>query len=71
MSESSDAELLKDSWVLKGLKYTLVEIAEAMANILFSQFIHGITALLWATDPPAKKLVRRAGVAPRHPNHLS
>jgi uncharacterized protein YutE (UPF0331/DUF86 family) len=30
----SDAELLKDSWVLKGLKYSLVEIAEAMANIL-------------------------------------
>jgi uncharacterized protein YutE (UPF0331/DUF86 family) len=31
---SSDADLLKDPWVLKGLKYSLVEIAEAMANIL-------------------------------------
>ena len=31
---SSDAELLKDPWVLKGLKYSLVEIAEAMANLL-------------------------------------
>lgn len=34
LSRSSDAELLKDLWVLKGLKYSLVEIAEAMANIL-------------------------------------
>jgi uncharacterized protein YutE (UPF0331/DUF86 family) len=34
LSSSSDAELLKDLWVLKGLKYSLVEIAEAMANIL-------------------------------------
>jgi uncharacterized protein YutE (UPF0331/DUF86 family) len=34
LSRSSDEELLKDLWVLKGLKYSLVEIAEAMANIL-------------------------------------
>ena len=34
LSKSSDTELLNDPWVLKGLKYTLVEIAEAMANIL-------------------------------------
>lgn len=32
--KSSDAELHKNPWVLKGLKYSLVEIAEAMANIL-------------------------------------
>ena len=31
---SPDAEILKEPWVLKGLKYTLLEIAEAMANIL-------------------------------------
>jgi uncharacterized protein YutE (UPF0331/DUF86 family) len=31
---NADAEILKEPWVLKGLKYTLVEIAEAMANIL-------------------------------------
>jgi uncharacterized protein YutE (UPF0331/DUF86 family) len=30
----TDAEILKAPWVLKGIKYTLVEIAEAMANIL-------------------------------------
>jgi len=29
-----DAEILKEPWVLKGLKYTLIEIAEAMANTL-------------------------------------
>jgi uncharacterized protein YutE (UPF0331/DUF86 family) len=29
-----DAEILKEPWVLKGIKYTLVEIAEAMANTL-------------------------------------
>jgi len=34
MGRMSDAELLKDTWVLKGLKYVLVEIAEAMANLL-------------------------------------
>ena len=32
--KTSDAEILKEPWVLKGLKYTLIEIAEAMANIL-------------------------------------
>jgi len=32
--KNSDAEILKESWVLKGLKYALIEIAEAMANIL-------------------------------------
>jgi uncharacterized protein YutE (UPF0331/DUF86 family) len=30
----TDAEILKEPWVLKGVKYTLVEIAEAMANTL-------------------------------------
>ena len=34
MGRMSDAELLEDTWVLKGLKYVLVEIAEAMANLL-------------------------------------
>ena len=29
-----DSEILKEPWVLKGIKYTLVEIAEAMANTL-------------------------------------
>jgi uncharacterized protein YutE (UPF0331/DUF86 family) len=32
--KNSDAEILKEPWVLKGLKYALIEIAEAMANIL-------------------------------------
>lgn len=31
---NADQEILKEPWVLKGLKYTLIEIAEAMANIL-------------------------------------
>ena len=31
---NTDPEILKEPWVLKGLKYTLVEIAEAMANTL-------------------------------------
>jgi hypothetical protein len=34
LTESTDAALLDDPWKLKGLKYTLVEIAEAMANTL-------------------------------------
>ncbi len=34
LKKCSEADLLKDPWVLKGLKYSLVEIAEAMANIL-------------------------------------
>lgn len=29
-----DMEILKRPWVLRGLKYTLIEIAEAMANTL-------------------------------------
>jgi uncharacterized protein YutE (UPF0331/DUF86 family) len=32
--KNSDAEILKEPWVLKGLKYSLIEIAEAMANTL-------------------------------------
>lgn len=32
--KNSDAEIFKGPWILKGLKYTLIEIAEAMANIL-------------------------------------
>ena len=32
--KSSDAEILKEPWVLKALKYALIEIAEAMANTL-------------------------------------
>ena len=31
---NTDTEILKEPWVLKGLKYTLIEIAEAMANTL-------------------------------------
>jgi uncharacterized protein YutE (UPF0331/DUF86 family) len=34
LAGSPDAALLNDTWKLKGLKYTLVEIAEAMANSL-------------------------------------
>ena len=29
-----DAKILQESWTMKGLKYTLIEMAEAMANIL-------------------------------------
>jgi uncharacterized protein YutE (UPF0331/DUF86 family) len=32
--KSSNAQILKEPWVLKGLKYALIEIAEAMANTL-------------------------------------
>lgn len=32
--KNTDAEILKEPWILRGLKYTLIEIAEAMANIL-------------------------------------
>jgi uncharacterized protein YutE (UPF0331/DUF86 family) len=32
--KKSDVEILKEPWVLKGLKYSLIEIAEAMANTL-------------------------------------
>ena len=31
---NTDPEILEKTWVLKGLKYTLIEIAEAMANTL-------------------------------------
>lgn len=34
LQENTDPEILRSPWVLKGLKYTLIEIAEAMANIL-------------------------------------
>lgn len=34
MQKNNDADILRDPWVLKGLKYTLIEIAEAMANTL-------------------------------------
>jgi uncharacterized protein YutE (UPF0331/DUF86 family) len=34
LAGSTDGALLNDPWKLKGLKYTLVEIAEAMANTL-------------------------------------
>jgi len=34
LAGSTDAALLNDPWKLKGLKYTLVEIAEGMANTL-------------------------------------
>jgi len=32
--KSSDVQILKEPWVLKGVKYTLIEMAEAMANTL-------------------------------------
>jgi uncharacterized protein YutE (UPF0331/DUF86 family) len=32
--QSSDASLLEAPWILRGLKYCLIEIAEAMANVL-------------------------------------
>ncbi len=31
---NSDLQILKEPWIIKGLKYSLIEIAEAMANIL-------------------------------------
>jgi uncharacterized protein YutE (UPF0331/DUF86 family) len=34
LQKTPDKEILKEPWVVKGLKYTLVEIAEAMADIL-------------------------------------
>lgn len=34
LQKNTDEEILKEPWVLKGLKYTLVEISEAMANTL-------------------------------------
>jgi len=32
--KNTDQEILKDPWILRGLKYILIEIAEAMANTL-------------------------------------
>ena len=32
--KNSDVQILKEPWVLKGVKYTLIEMAEAMANTL-------------------------------------
>jgi uncharacterized protein YutE (UPF0331/DUF86 family) len=34
MQKMTDAEILKEPWVVKGLKYSIIEIAEAMANTL-------------------------------------
>jgi uncharacterized protein YutE (UPF0331/DUF86 family) len=34
LQRNVDTEILKEPWVMKGLKYALIEIAEAMANIL-------------------------------------
>lgn len=34
LSSHSDEDLLKNKWLIKGLKYSLVEIAEAIANTL-------------------------------------
>lgn len=34
LRNSSDSEILKEPWMLKGLKYTLIEVAEGMANTL-------------------------------------
>ncbi len=31
---NTDQEILKQPWLLKGLKYSLIEVAEAMANVL-------------------------------------
>ncbi|MBW1698497.1 MAG: hypothetical protein JRH18_15300 [Deltaproteobacteria bacterium] len=34
MQRRTNAETLKEPWVVKGLKYAIIEIAEAMANTL-------------------------------------
>jgi uncharacterized protein YutE (UPF0331/DUF86 family) len=34
LSENTDEAILQDAWRLKGLKYALIEVAEAMANVL-------------------------------------
>ncbi|MBS1238877.1 MAG: hypothetical protein H6R38_195 [Deltaproteobacteria bacterium] len=34
LAENTDEEVLQEIWRLKGLKYSLIEVAEAMANIL-------------------------------------
>jgi len=64
---SSDADLLKDPWVLKGLKYSLVEIAEAMANILQ----HILAKDRGEPVTGYVETVIRAGETDIIPNHLS
>lgn len=34
MQNRTDAEILEEPWIAKGLKYSIIEIAEAMANTL-------------------------------------
>jgi uncharacterized protein YutE (UPF0331/DUF86 family) len=34
LAETTDEAILRDAWMLKGLKYALIEVAEAMANVL-------------------------------------
>jgi uncharacterized protein YutE (UPF0331/DUF86 family) len=34
LSENTDEAILQDAWRLKGLKYALIEVVEAMANVL-------------------------------------
>lgn len=34
LSNTADREILLQPWIVKGLKYTLIEIAESMANTL-------------------------------------
>ncbi len=34
LNEKSDEEILSSLWTIKGVKYTIVEIAEAMANVI-------------------------------------
>ena len=67
LSRRSDAELLKDPWVLKGLKYSLVEIAEAMANILQ----HILAKDRGEPVTGYVETVIRAGETNILPNHLS
>jgi uncharacterized protein YutE (UPF0331/DUF86 family) len=67
LSRSSDAELLKDLWVLKGLKYSLVEIAEAMANILQ----HILAKEMGEPVTGYVETIIRAGETNILPNHLS
>jgi uncharacterized protein YutE (UPF0331/DUF86 family) len=34
LAATTDEEILQEPWRLKGLKYSLIEVAEAMANVL-------------------------------------
>jgi uncharacterized protein YutE (UPF0331/DUF86 family) len=34
LAENTDAEILQELWRLNGLKYSLIEVAEAMADVL-------------------------------------